>query len=45
MLRAEIEQIRVQLRARLSEEQFLELVGVTAVANVIRLLGIVLQET
>jgi AhpD family alkylhydroperoxidase len=34
-----------ELRARLSEEEFLELVGVTAVANVVCRLGIVLKET
>ncbi len=33
-----------KLRARLSEEQFLELVGVIAVANVVCRLGIVLEE-
>jgi AhpD family alkylhydroperoxidase len=34
-----------ELRTHLSEEQFLELVGVTALANVVSRLGIVLEET
>jgi hypothetical protein len=34
-----------EVREQLSEEQFLDLVGVTAIANVVCRLGMVLEET